>query len=327
MSYVGSSSYDKPLFHAGYSPSDTSSFISRMSSPITHDSISMPANVESYCAPCGKRRSIPDPILIPSHSQEKQVYYKQYSVQYIKKLTKSDYLIPYYTGSGGIPSYMLFNSSLPFSQNIHQVSFQPINPLPTCSPKAFSCPSIRPSFVSSSDCSSLLSSPTDSIRITHSQRQIESSSPKCSLESKYFEEESSKVTSSFQKRGRKMKKSVKGRKWTAKEDSLLRDGVAKYGSKSWNLIAQHVGTGRSQDSCLQRWYRNIDPSIKKGFFTSKDDENIIAAVKKYGYKWSHVAKEIEGRVDISVRNRFKLIVKKGKVPQSLINEAPEGFFD
>ena len=42
--------------------------------------------------------------------------------------------------------------------------------------------------------------------------------------------------------------------WTKEQDEVLREGVLRYGTISWEKIAQHMGNyGRTPQCCSDRW--------------------------------------------------------------------------
>ena len=56
------------------------------------------------------------------------------------------------------------------------------------------------------------------------------------------------------------------RVWTQEEDDAIRKLVAKFGTKSWSLIAENIVKdfsigGRSGKQCRERWHNHLDPSI------------------------------------------------------------------
>lgn len=52
------------------------------------------------------------------------------------------------------------------------------------------------------------------------------------------------------------------RVWTAEEDEAIRELVAKYGTKTWSLIAEQIVRqynieGRSGKQCRERWHNHL----------------------------------------------------------------------
>jgi hypothetical protein len=93
--------------------------------------------------------------------------------------------------------------------------------------------------------------------------------------------------------------------WTAKEDWILADCVARFGLGEWNRIAHHVGHGRTRAQCAQRWFRCIDPSITKGRWESEEDDQLLQIVQRLGGKnWVQIAREMKTRSDVQCRHRY-----------------------
>lgn len=56
------------------------------------------------------------------------------------------------------------------------------------------------------------------------------------------------------------------RVWTMEEDEAIRQMVAKYGTKSWALIAENLSqefsiAGRSGKQCRERWHNHLGKSL------------------------------------------------------------------
>jgi hypothetical protein len=113
--------------------------------------------------------------------------------------------------------------------------------------------------------------------------------------------------------------------WAPEEDKKLVEGVERYKSR-WDIISQKHMKNRSPAACATRFKRHLqnqgslntpldqklkssailDPKLKsRTTWTPKDDEKLIAAVKKYGKNWDKIAKKcIENRSPSSCSTRY-----------------------
>jgi hypothetical protein len=111
------------------------------------------------------------------------------------------------------------------------------------------------------------------------------------------------------------------RHWTDFEDQLLLRAVSRWGTNDWTRIAHMIGNGRSRSQCSQRWFRCIDPRIRKGRWEPEEDEVLLAIVEKYEPKnWVHISREMKTRTDVQCRHRYLLIMRQGihPLPQRII---------
>jgi uncharacterized protein YbdZ (MbtH family) len=105
---------------------------------------------------------------------------------------------------------------------------------------------------------------------------------------------------------------VSGRKgkWTAVEDSKLKDAVHAHGDKDWGTIAALV-PGRTRDQCWSRWKNAFDPSIDRanqrtGKWTVVEDNKLKDAVQAHGDKdWGAITALVPGRTKSQCSSRWK----------------------
>jgi hypothetical protein len=100
-------------------------------------------------------------------------------------------------------------------------------------------------------------------------------------------------------------------KWTADEDSKLKDAVQTHGGKDWATIAALV-PGRTRLQCRSRWHFALDPSIDRtppgrtGKWTEGEDMKLKDAVHTHGGKnWAAIAALVPGRTTEQCRGRWK----------------------
>ena len=97
--------------------------------------------------------------------------------------------------------------------------------------------------------------------------------------------------------------SSKTNQWSSREEDLLKVLVDKHGT-DWKLIAEHL-PGRSHTQCQNRWNRMLKPGIRKGTWTTEEDEKLIMLVKDMPKKnWGDISALIEGRSAKQCRERW-----------------------
>lgn len=98
--------------------------------------------------------------------------------------------------------------------------------------------------------------------------------------------------------------------WTDDEDDMLRVVVMEHNEKNWKDIAKALNnafpkSNRNDVQCLHRWQKVLQPGLKKGPWTSQEDETITRLVKELGAnRWSIIAKELPGRIGKQCRERW-----------------------
>ena len=101
---------------------------------------------------------------------------------------------------------------------------------------------------------------------------------------------------------------VKG-PWLPEEDELLRKLVGEIGPKRWALIASNI-PGRAGKQCRERWLNHLDTNVRKGEWTTEEDELLLATQHRVGNKWSEIARLLPGRAENAVKNRFNSLIAK-----------------
>lgn len=102
-------------------------------------------------------------------------------------------------------------------------------------------------------------------------------------------------------------KGPKGGKWTKEEDTRLREIVEHHGARNWRMVAEQLGTPRSDVQCLHRWNKVLRPGLHKGPWTEEEDSIVRECVELSGaqkVKWSVVASRLPGRIGKQCRERW-----------------------
>ena len=99
------------------------------------------------------------------------------------------------------------------------------------------------------------------------------------------------------------------RNWTVKEDFKLAELVGMHGPKRWPFIAQLM-KNRTARQCRERWNIKLNPSIRKGSWSSEEDKKIVELYCVHGSCWSEISKSLHGRVENDIRNRFNAIQRE-----------------
>jgi|TARA_B100000780_G_scaffold227978_1_gene167308 hypothetical protein len=97
--------------------------------------------------------------------------------------------------------------------------------------------------------------------------------------------------------------------WTPDEDQRMITLVASMGGAGkikWSAVAEKL-PGRVGKQCRERWFNHLDPSVKKGDWTSEEDDIIFEMQKQRGNKWSEIARLVPGRSENAVVSLFNSV--------------------
>ncbi|XP_062816626.1 snRNA-activating protein complex subunit 4 isoform X2 [Anolis carolinensis] len=114
-------------------------------------------------------------------------------------------------------------------------------------------------------------------------------------------------------------KDLKKREWTPEEDQMLLQMVREMRVGKhipYRKIAYYM-EGRDPAQLIYRWTKRVDPKLKHGPWTPKEDALLLKAVGKFGERdWYKIRAEVPGRSDQQCRERYlnslNFDIKKGK---------------
>ncbi|KAK9266666.1 hypothetical protein L1049_005502 [Liquidambar formosana] len=78
-----------------------------------------------------------------------------------------------------------------------------------------------------------------------------------------------------------------------------------------------TGLQRCGKSCRLRWINYLRPDLKRGSFSSQEEQIIIDIHRIVGNRWAQIAKHLPGRTDNEVKNFWNSCVKKKLLSQGL----------
>ena len=115
-------------------------------------------------------------------------------------------------------------------------------------------------------------------------------------------------------------------RWTAEEDSLLMEQYNKHGSL-WHTIARNI-EGRLEHQCCKRYREILDPDVRGRLkrWTESEDVQLVRMIVKHGTKWNTIASELELRLPLSCRNRWRTLVThvaRGRATPLILNTISE----
>ncbi|KAK6924510.1 SANT/Myb domain [Dillenia turbinata] len=105
--------------------------------------------------------------------------------------------------------------------------------------------------------------------------------------------------------------------WTKEEDERLIAYIQAYGEGCWRSLPKAAGLLRCGKSCRLRWINYLRPDLKRGNFTSEEDDLIITLHSRLGNKWSRIAGKLPGRTDNEIKNHWNTHIRRKLLSQGI----------
>lgn len=96
--------------------------------------------------------------------------------------------------------------------------------------------------------------------------------------------------------------------WSKEEDEKILSLVNVYG-KSWSKLAK-IMRSRNGKQIRDRYINVLDPDVKKGKFSYREDKKIKELYLKYGPRWATISRGLPHRTPDMIKNRFHSSIKK-----------------
>lgn len=116
------------------------------------------------------------------------------------------------------------------------------------------------------------------------------------------------------------------RKFTEKEDNILKNAVNIFGAFNWKIIASLV-PGRNPRQCRDRYTNYLAPGLVHLEWSEEEDQILAEKYMAYGPKWTLIRQYIPARSANDIKNRFNYTVshkiQKYKLKQSENKEVDE----
>ncbi|KAI3765565.1 hypothetical protein L2E82_15603 [Cichorium intybus] len=107
--------------------------------------------------------------------------------------------------------------------------------------------------------------------------------------------------------------------WSEDEDAKLKAYMKKTRHGNWRQLPKLAGLSRCGKSCRLRWVNYLRPNVKRGNYTSEEEDLIINLHKNHGSRWSKIAAKLPGRSDNEIKNHWHTHLRKRAKHNSILS--------
>jgi hypothetical protein len=97
--------------------------------------------------------------------------------------------------------------------------------------------------------------------------------------------------------------------FSADEDAVISHFAQTRDQRSWNEITQILPL-RTGKQCRDHWENKLNPALNKSEWTPEEDQLLMELHQTLGPQWGEIAKFLNGRSRLNVKNRFNVSIKK-----------------